>query len=215
MSHATERKIREQAVTPLLGLILTTDDPLYPVTSGWVSMNHRILSALVIALLALSCAPDRANEIVSGRSARDLVELQLRAQRPVDEISTVFEYECASFVHGCPLVWRSRSSRRRTEALVAQLRQDKPSLLRYIKAVQISSAVAPHIKVVPELLVQTGIFDSGRGMDLGAAICQDMLEENVDSAYIYGVEDHRPQAIDESDIRVPTQAWQPVLATCQ
>ncbi len=77
-------------------------------------MNGRIVAALVVALLTVSCTPDQPDEIATRGAGKDPVEPQLRAQKPVDKISTGFEYQCPSFVRGCPFVMTSRSGRRKT-----------------------------------------------------------------------------------------------------
>jgi hypothetical protein len=160
--------------------------------------------ALLVALLVVSCTPDQPDQIATGVAGKDPVEPQLRAQKPVEKISKHFEYKCASFVRGCPFVWPSRSGRRKTETLVTQLQQDKPSWLRYIKAVEVYSMdEKPHRAFIPELLVQTGIFVDQEGKDMGAVICRAMLEEKVDSAAIYGAG------------RSLSAVWQPELARCQ
>jgi len=170
---------------------------------GEVFVNHRIVAALVVGLLAVSCTPDQP-EIATRGAGKDPVEPQLRAQKPVDKISHGFEYKCPSTWRGCNSVMPTRSGRRRTEALVTLLRQDKPSWLRYIKAVRVVSPNVPNLESNPELLVQTGIFVDQAGKDMGAVICRAMLEEKLDSAAIYGVERS-----------LSTAAWQPVLARCQ
>jgi len=78
---------------------------------------------------------------------------------------------------------------------VGQLRQDKPSWLRYIKAVEISSSSFGQLGVSPqhvaegdlELRVQTGIWFNEPGKDVGTEICLAMLEEKLDTVTIYGV----------------------------
>jgi hypothetical protein len=157
-------------------------------------VNRRIVAALVAALLAVSCTPDQADESTSRGAGKDPVESQLRAQKPVDKISDQFEYECPSFMEGCPFVMSSRSDRRETLALLGKLREDKPSWLRYIKAVEISSAFVetssqPDAERGHKALVQTGIFVNQAGKDVGAAICLGLLEEkSLAAAFIHGVE---------------------------
>jgi hypothetical protein len=174
---------------------------------GWLSLRSRILSALVIALLAISCSPDQP------------AEPQVSAQRPVDKISTNFELQshCSPSALGCgsgvfpsshPVSFtQRRSHRRETEALVRQLRQGKPSWLRYVKAVEISTWVRSPLAPDPksqtpsgpeffpqngaegsrELLVQTGIWLNEPGKDVGAEICRALLQEKLDTVSIYGV----------------------------
>jgi hypothetical protein len=84
---------------------------------------------------------------------------------------------------------------------VGQLRQDKPSWLRYVKAVEISSCCIvglgadTWLEFSPqhvaegdrELLVQTGIWFNEPDKDVGAEICLAMLEEKLDTVSIHGV----------------------------
>jgi hypothetical protein len=146
-------------------------------------VNHRIVAALVVALLAVSCTPGQPDQI----------ESKLRAQRPVEKISTNFEFYCLPSPNSCPVSMAVRH-RRETEALVGQLRQDKPSWLRYVKAVEIGSTITsygPHdvgrLSGDGEVHVQTGIFVNEAGRDLGAEICLAMLKEEFNAASIYGV----------------------------
>jgi hypothetical protein len=142
-------------------------------------VNRRIVAALVVALLAVSCLPDQPEEP------------QVRAQRPAKKISTNFKNECLSY--GCTYVIQRRSDRSKTRALVSQLRQDKPSWLRYIKAVGIGSTITRTMHIAQarwsegEMHVQTGIFVNEAGRDLGAEICLAMLKEEFNAASIYGV----------------------------
>ncbi len=154
-------------------------------------MNHRIVATLVVALLAVSCTPDQP-DIATRAAGKDPVEPQLRAQKPVEKISNQFEIDCLSFIEGCPIVMQTRSDQRKTEALVGQLRQDKPSWLPYIKAVEISSSyISSELDAErgPDLLVQTGIFVNEQGKEAGAGICADILEgKSLGAAFIHGVE---------------------------
>lgn len=154
-------------------------------------MNRRIVAALVMALLAISCSPDQSAENEMGKDGKGPIESELRAQRPADKISTIPDYDCPSFIDGCSVYTGSRSDRRKSEALVRHLRHDKPSWLRYVKAVAINSMLETSPQLDAEhshdVLVQTGIFVNEAGKDMGAVICRAMLEEKVDSAAIYGV----------------------------
>jgi hypothetical protein len=176
-------------------------------------VNHRIVAALVVALLAVSCTPDQPDENEMGKDGKGSAEPPITAQRPVDKISTNFEFKCPPTPISCPVsIAVRRSHRRETEALVGQLRQDKPSWLRYVKAVEISSWVpgplAGDTKLSPqyygaegdrELLVQTGIWYNEPGKDIGAEICLAMLEDKLDTVTIYGI----------------SGEWQVGLARCQ
>lgn len=154
-------------------------------------MNRRIVAALVMALLAISCSPDQSAENEMGKDGKGPIESELRAQRPADKISTIPDYDCPSFIDGCSVYTGSRSDRRKSEALVRHLRHDKPSWLRYVKAVAINSMLETSPQLDAEhshdVLVQTGIFVNEAGKDMGAVICRAMLEEKLDSAAIYGV----------------------------
>jgi hypothetical protein len=129
-----------------------------------------------MALLVTSCTQDQP------------ADPQVRAQRPTKKISTRFDESvwCETAVHSCGVQHPLEVDRTKTKALVTQLRQDKPSWLRYIKSVEVRGGPLD-IEYVPELLVQTGIFVDQAGKDLGAVICGAMLEEKLDSAAIYGV----------------------------
>ncbi len=186
-------------------------------------MNRRIVVTLVVALLAVSCTPDQADQNEVGKGGKDPAEplVTVTAQKPVDKISTNFEFICPPVPPGCPASTPPfrRSHRRETEALVGQLRQDKPSWLRYVKAVEISSwaprplagdtksHIPSRLRLSPqygaendrELLVQTGIWFNEPGKDVGAEICLALLEEKWDTVTIYGV----------------SGEWQVGLARCQ
>jgi hypothetical protein len=91
---------------------------------------------------------------------------------------------------------------------VSQLRQENPSWLRYIQAVEVVEM--PTLQSKSERLrgaqVQTGIFANEAGRDLGAEICLAILKEELDGVSIYGVfEDSQYRA---RHIRIP------VLAGC-
>ena len=170
-------------------------------------MKHRILAALMVALLAVSCTPDQSAENGMGKDGKGSAEPPITAQRPVDKISTNYEFKCPPTPISCPASpYQRRSHRRETEALAGQLRQDKPSWLRYVKSVEISSCCT-RLGASPqagadgdrELLVQTGIWFNEPGKDVGAEICLALLEEKWDTVTIYGV----------------SGEWQVGLARCQ
>jgi hypothetical protein len=181
-------------------------------------VNCRIVAALVVALLAVSCSPDEPPEP------------QVTALKPTKKISThfVLHLECPSrrapaqaFVsaHGCPGQVVLPSDRPKTAAIVSQLRQEKPSWLRYIQAVEVVeysplqplevvefSPLQPESERLHQAQVQTGIFVNEAGRDLGAEICLAILKEELDWVSIYGVfEDSQYRA---RHIRIP------VLAGC-
>ena len=162
-------------------------------------MNRRIVVALLMALLAVSCTPDQA------------AEPQVTAQRPTKKISTDV------FPLGCPLQERAcvggqalypRPQIDETAAIVSQLRQENPSWLRYIQAVEVVEhpPLQPESEPLRRAQVQTGIFVNEAGRDLGAEICLAILKEELGRVSVYGVfEDSQYRG---DSIRIP------VLAGC-
>jgi hypothetical protein len=171
-------------------------------------MNRRIVAALVVVLLAVSCTPDQPDQIATGVAGKDPVDPQLRAQRPADKISTRLQYYCEpSWRCGIRHVERLP---RKTEALVGQLLQDKPSWLRYIKAIEIRSSFPQNeAERDRQVQVQTGILANEAGKDLGAAICLALLEKKLDDGFVWGVSRSLPAP-------TPRASWDTrLLAECQ
>jgi hypothetical protein len=170
-------------------------------------VNYRIVAALVVALLAVSCTPDQPDQIGQVGANKDPVGPHVRAQRPADKISTSLKRYCPpSVVCG---ITHSAVSPRETEALVSQLRLEEPSWLRYVKAVEIFSLPPQHeADHDRQVDVQTGIFVNEQGKDVGAAICLALLEKKFDRGLVWGVSRSLPAP-------TPRASWETsLLAEC-
>jgi hypothetical protein len=163
------------------------------------------LAALLATLVAVSCT--------SGEPS----EPQLRAQKPVKSIDTKFVVQshrariremkefcqevpraCAGVYH--PLPTPLKVYPRRTNALVARLREQQPSWLRYIKAIEVFSFPVPeHNVLVPPstrmlvnrpskvVTVRTGILVNRPGKEVGRTICDSILKPGISSVSVEGV----------------------------
>ncbi len=170
-------------------------------------MSRRIVAALVVALLAVSCTPAQPPEP------------QVTALKPTKKISHVLSLGCPLLARACvggQSYLSSTSDRRKTAAIVSQLRQENPSWLRYIQAVEVVEM--PTLQSKSERLrgaeVQTGIFFNEAGRDLGAEICLAILKEELDGVSIYGVFEDSQYRADSRTIFKPTRIRIPVLAGC-
>ena len=171
-------------------------------------MTRRVVAALVVALLAVSCTPGQPDVIGSGKAGEDPVERRLRAQGPADNIATGLDAGyCPVTARGCLNVVHP-IDQRRTKFLVEQLQQDRPSWLRYVKAVETGSLWNVRSGRGGAVQVQTGIFVNEAGKDVGAAICLALLEKKFDNGLVWGVSRSLPAP-------TPRASWvTPLLAKC-
>lgn len=127
----------------------------------------RATVALAVLLLSAACT-----------GAEPKHEPQLRTLKPVKEISINRLGTHTALVSDHPKV-----SSPRAKALVAELRRERPSWLRYIRAVNVMpdsrSRSAPGTA-----LVQTGIFINEPGREVGRTICRSLLNRGMKAVWV-------------------------------
>lgn len=125
------------------------------------------LAVLVAGLLAMSCTQSEPGP-------------QLRARERVGTIGTqVVTHVC------CGVYSPYRFHPGQSEDLVVKLREQQPSWLRYIEALEVVDR-ATHQPPQREVLIHTGIFVNEPGKELGATICRAMVGGKVESAFVTG-----------------------------
>jgi hypothetical protein len=143
-------------------------------------MFVRVIAALVAGLLAVSCR---------GAEPEPQPEPQVRALEPVEEIGTVIQPDCATY-GACTVPFSLWSDE--TESLIAEVRLDQPSWLRYVRAIELWNVGGGTIEEgpLPQARVETGIFLNETGREVGRTICESMLEREVaDRVLVWGVVD--------------------------
>jgi hypothetical protein len=147
-------------------------------------MKGGVVVALVAGLLAVSCT-----------QAEPKPEPPLRTLKPVEEISIQVGLRT-------PVPWLDRSLRvglPRAKALVAELRRERPSWLRYIRKVNVMTGSRSR-SAPATALVQTGIFINEPGREVGRTICQSLLNRKMKAVSVLGA----------SRVKL----WGPLLARC-
>jgi hypothetical protein len=113
----------------------------------------------------------------------------MRALKPVEKIVVPAAMCTPSPLSGhCPLYHLLPKDQRAAKVLVAELRQDKPSWLRYVRTIEVRTDFGTGGVGPPQAIVETGIFLNETGREVGRTICESMLErEAADRVFVWGV----------------------------
>jgi hypothetical protein len=134
------------------------------------------LGALMASLFLFSCT-----------GAEPKPEPQVRALEPVEKIATAIQPEECAIYGACVVSFPSEES----EALIAEVRRDKPSWLRYVRAIEFwTGDYGTGGKGPSQAMVETGIFLNETGREVGRTICESILERKAaDRVLVWGVVD--------------------------
>ena len=144
----------------------------------------RVIVALVAGLLAVSCTGAEPEE--NTPSGGPPIE-RVRFLRPVEEIE-VNHHDCGYIGMsgaGC-IDWGLIEGRAEARSLVAELRQDRPAWLRYVRGVQVREN--PIDSGFPRLQAQvhTGIAFNRPGVEVARTICQSVLGRGMKQVQVWG-----------------------------
>jgi hypothetical protein len=153
-------------------------------------MFMRVIAALVAGLLSISCT---ANEADQPTPATPGNKVRVLPTNPIEEIA-INEQWCDETTRCIPDWGELEEDRPKAKALVAELREDSPSWLRYVLAVdlrvfppigmRIEGYGAPPPASVVE--IRTGIARNKPGIEVARTICQSVLDRGIDSVIVWG-----------------------------
>jgi hypothetical protein len=156
--------------------LIDSDDPPSQQTALLAtisSVKGGVVVALMAGLLTVSCT-----------GAEPKPEPQVRALEPVEKIATTIQPEECAIYGACVVSFPSEES----EALIAEVRRDKPNWLRYVRAIEFwTGDYGTGGKGPSQAMVETGIFLNETGREMGRTICESMLERKADRVLVWGV----------------------------
>jgi hypothetical protein len=152
-------------------------------------VKRGVIFALVAGLLSISCT---ANEAEQPTPATPGNKVRVLPTNPVKEIA-VNEQWCDETTRCIPDWGQLKEDRPEAKALVAELREDSPSWLRYVLAVdlrvfppigmRIEGDDPPPVSLVE---IRTGIARNNPGIEVGRTICQSVLDRGLGSVTVWG-----------------------------
>jgi hypothetical protein len=143
---------------------------------------------LVAGLLAVSCTGAEPEENTESNRGAEFRAPQVRALGPIEKIDTSATASTCSPSGDCTFF---SSERQAAKDLVAELEQDEPSWLRYVREVVVvkvpTDTKRPAFRAGVRL--QTGIIIDKAGKALGREICASLVERYPLGVLVEGVVD--------------------------